>query len=144
MTLTVQNLMNTHFISVLETVNAETALKAFSESQLSYIAVHNANNELISLLKRRDLLKYCLSSPIVQDLLQEKNEAHKFRVCFHQPIAECQQHPPVYIEPEASVDRALWLMRKYRTECLIVRVNERILGAVSFYELFPHLQKLSA
>ena len=113
----VEEFMTTDVFTVHENDLPELVSDIMAWRKIKYLPVENEKGRLKGLVTYKDMLNYF-----------SKDEQHKKK---NSSVKNLMQSNPVFVEPEATVNTALQLMKKNKVDCLPVVKNDKLVGIIT-------------
>ncbi len=120
----VKNMMKTKLVTISHNSRISSAAKKMTEKKISCILIKNKGS-ITGILTERDIIRKILSKNI-----DPKNT----------PVRSVMSSPLAWIEENASVFCAARLMEKLGIRRLVVRKGKKIIGIITFSDIFRYMK----
>jgi len=123
------------------TIGADKKLFVASEimewAHIRHIPVVDRNNRVVGIISHRDILRASLSA-----LDTRVAEAERRQHLSGASALAIMHHPARTITPNASVQEAAGVMRRFKIGCLPVVEEDRLIGIVTEYDILQLVEQL--
>jgi len=123
------------------TIGADKKLFVANEimewAHIRHIPVVDTSNRVVGIISHRDILRASLSA-----LDTRAAEAERKQHLSGAPTFAIMRHPARTIAPNASVQEAAGVMRRFKIGCLPVVEEGRLIGIVTEYDILQLVEQL--
>jgi len=133
----VRDIMTTKVFTIRADKKAFVAKEIMEWAHIRHIPVVDASNQLVGIISHRDILEASLSA-----LDTRVAEAERRQHLSSAPALAIMHHPARTIDPDASVQEAAGMMRRFKFGCLPVVKEGCLIGIVTEYDILQLVEQL--
>jgi CBS domain-containing membrane protein len=133
----VRDIMTTKVFTIGADKKAFVANEIMEWAHIRHIPVVDTSNRVVGIISHRDILRASLSA-----LGTHFAEAERRQHLSGAPSLAIMHHPARTIGPDASVQEAAGMMRRFKFGCLPVVEENRLVGIVTEYDILRLVEQL--
>lgn len=133
----VRDIMTTKVFTIGTDKKAFVAKEIMEWAHVRHIPVVDSSNRVVGIISHRDILRASLSA-----LSTKFAEAERRQHLAGAPALAIMHHPARTIGPDASVQEAAGMMRRFKFGCLPVVEEDRLVGIVTEYDILGLVEQL--